>query len=171
MDQGAVRQLARQIVERAAPDEAPELDTLADAYFEDPARMRAGDKTRKDPLGFGDAETIAYITPAVLFVADHVLSAVLDAAIVEGTRKWWSRRRNRHASAQAALASTDDAFDPSELLDAYGGDLERIRETARAAAAEFGVDSALAGTIAEVVVAVLSGVQPEAQPLPPESSQ
>src|SRR5580704_5024893 len=87
MERGGVRELARKVFKRAAPAETDEFDSRADAWFADSARARFGDAKRGVPLGFGLSAAVPTIVPLVLFVADHVLSAVTEITVEEGVKR------------------------------------------------------------------------------------
>jgi hypothetical protein len=66
--------LARRVVLRVAPDELPQLEQIAHTLPPAPRRRRRG------ALDFGVSDTIAVISPAVMLVANAVLSRLGDAA-------------------------------------------------------------------------------------------
>lgn len=85
-ERSVVTEIARQAVERAAPEELPIFaDTAAD-YFRDPRRALSPQR-RDEAVGFG--VELALLTPYALAVATfavHTVTAILSkAAVAEGT--------------------------------------------------------------------------------------
>ena len=166
MDQDAVRELARRIVERVAPGEAGEFDTWADAWFADPDRAWHGDAGRRDPLGAGLDTAVVSIAPFALWVADRVLSVLAEAGIKEGGGRVLGKFRRPKQQQDAGVSAepvrselgsgSGPGFDVSAVILAYGGDLEAVRAAALAAGEAFGADPEQARATAEVVVLVLT---------------
>ena len=74
-----------------------------------------------------------------------------------GGRKLFRKLRGSKPNAvEAAQAPVAEPLDVSAVVSAYGGDLDKVREAALAAAAECGGDAAQAELIANIIVAVLS---------------
>ncbi len=159
MERGGVRELARKVVERAAPAENDEFDSRADAWFADSARARSGDAKRGVPLGFGLSAAVPTIVPLVLFVADHVLSAVTEITVEEGVKRGLGRlRRARHVQSNDP-AAVGESVDPvpgrQQVAAAYGGDVAAVRRAALVAGERFGADPEQVRRVADEVVAVL----------------
>jgi len=162
MERGGVRELARQVAERIAPAETDEFDSRADAWFADSARAQSGEAKRGVPLGSGLSAAIPTIVPLILFVADHVLSAVTEMTVEEGIKRGLGRlRRARHVQpdASAATSAADEPGDSvpgrQKVIAAYGGDIEAVRRAALVAGERFGADPEQVRLVADEVVAVL----------------
>jgi hypothetical protein len=67
--------LAQRAVAAAAPEELPLFPALSEHYRR-PAARRAG--TRDERLGFGSADAVALLTPAILAIAAEVSQYLLE---------------------------------------------------------------------------------------------
>lgn len=131
-----VREIARVVVSRVAPEELVFFDAASEAYFRDRGRREA--RTGRDPLGFGVTEVVTLVTPVALAVsaavADELLGRTASAVVDRGARGLrWLRGK-------AGRAERDDA--PAQLPPAREfdqRDLKRIRDLARQKAQALGL--------------------------------
>ena len=161
----AVKDLARQLIERAAPEESAGFETQARAWFDDPERARRGDSKRPYPLGSGVLVELVNHTPLAMYIAQHVVSAAVNvtfAATMRRSMRWIGGKRRR--GPDTTPPQVDSPLDGAAIVGAYGGDFERIRETALSAAAKYGAEAEQAELYAQILVAVLTEAQAEETP-------
>lgn len=60
-----VQEISKSLVIQIAPEELDLFDELVEEYFQDPTPPNVSSSTPDDPLGFGSAETLVAITPAM----------------------------------------------------------------------------------------------------------
>jgi hypothetical protein len=149
LDQALVEELARQALQRAAPEELALFPETAAEYFADPAAVLSP-RRRDEPVGFG--LDLAMLTPYALAVAGSVLSflasTVADAVRAEGTPVVgeWIRRLLRRDDADTAPARAQ----PEPRLTAQQAD--QVRGVALARARDLGLAEAQARLLADSVV-------------------
>ena len=91
-------------VASCAPQEIPLFDPLSKAYFANPARIAKGGVGKDEALGFGVAESVAFVTPIALsvmstvlkYLAEHVLQAIKEESsglATDSVRKLFKRFR------------------------------------------------------------------------------
>ena len=153
-----VKDLARRLVERAAPEELAGFETQAKAWADDPGRARRGDTARSDPLSHGLAAELMNNTPLAMYIAQHVVSAAVSVTFGAVMRKPIGRllAKRRRGSDQTAPPEAENPLDAAAIVGAYGGDLAQIREAALKAAIDFGAKAERAELFADEFVAVLS---------------
>jgi hypothetical protein len=98
MDQDAVRELARRIIEICAPDELGLFDADADAYFADPARALSGDPVRDKALAGGFVQEIHSLVPVALFLSGHIRELSTDYVIKRSAGRLRDRLRGLRKS-------------------------------------------------------------------------
>lgn len=147
--------LARPAIARLAPGELPLLEATVAASQR---RMRAGRISRsEDMLGFGWDESISVLTLAAIGTAQAVLAFIgeqagealreeVSNAARQRFRRWFSRRATRKVG--PAGASEDVVLNDEEL--------QRVRQVARDAARDFGLDRGQADILADAMVGRLS---------------
>jgi hypothetical protein len=78
--------LSRDVVAMCAPQEMPLFGPLSKAYFANPEKISKGGVGKDEALGFGVAESVAFLTPIALsvistvlkYLADHVLQTIKE---------------------------------------------------------------------------------------------
>ena len=167
MDRGTVRELARQVVQRAAPEQAEEFDSRADAWFRDPARARSGGSGRGTPLGFGLETVVATIVPLALYVTDHVVSAVTEVSLEGVVKQAWPKIRGsrKHKQEQSDERderapgtegqAADHALNREKVIAAYHGDREALRKAAVDAGNTFGASPEQVRLVADQLVIII----------------
>ena len=73
-----IAELAREQVERVAPQELPLYRATSKAYFENPEKMVEGQGQQDKMLGFGVEIGVAFLTPVVLSVTTEVFKFLAD---------------------------------------------------------------------------------------------
>jgi hypothetical protein len=154
VDQAAVRELAREIVEGVAPEESGEFDSQADAWFADPRRASDPGSEGDGPLGFGLADIATSVVPTVRFVAQNVLAATTEVTAEEGIRRLAGRLGRGKREVPDDEAETPE-LDIRAISDAYGGDRAALRRAVVTACKKSGADSDLTGKIADQTLAIL----------------
>ncbi|TCO55660.1 hypothetical protein [Actinocrispum wychmicini] len=145
-DEVKVRDLVRDVVAEVASEELPVVDGLA--RFDDRVVVRRlGRRSRRrEPLGFGPADLVTFVTAVVWLVLDQAAKkaagSAVDGAVKGG--KAGLRKVFRRRSAPVLLPSMT-----SEQL-------AELWQLMFAAAVQRGLDEEQATTIADVVVARLS---------------
>ena len=94
-DQELVTELARHLVQEAAPEELPLFRATSEAYFKDPAKTLARSQDKDEMLGFGAEAVVVLLTPVALEVAKSVVA--------------WVAARVRSAAEREAGGMIDDA--------------------------------------------------------------
>jgi hypothetical protein len=99
MDQDAVKELARRIIEECAPDELELFESVADIILLDLPRAVAGDSRQAPPTSAGFATVITVMIKLALFLADHLTEAAAEFGITKvGDAALESRRRRKKAA-------------------------------------------------------------------------
>lgn len=154
-----LRSVADRVVARAAPQEAPYYDLLADRFFSRKKIALSKRHRRPTPTGLGLPEVVGVITPIVLTVLTAAAQDQLKEIFVVGTtrlskriRLWWRRRRPVPSDPDADLpALPDSAVDERSLI-----------EFVRVASLHYGATPEQAEAIAEAVRAELA--PPDGEP-------
>jgi len=131
--------LSRDVVAKCAPQEVPLFGPLSKAYFANPERVGKGGVGKDEALGFGVAESVAFVTPIALsvmstvlkYVGEHVLQTVKEESsglASDAVRKLFKRFRTGGDDKVAGKALT-----PEQV--ASGAD--RLREGASASIARY----------------------------------
>lgn len=151
VDQAAARELAREALTTASPDELPILDETADLYFADPARAIAPGRG-EGTVGFGLELALLgpYVVHAAVAAIRWLASVVADSAKEEGADA--VRTGVRQLIDRLAGRHTDATPHPLALSDE---DVARLRAVTRTSAASAGLDDARAGLVADAVVGAL----------------
>ncbi|MGK5627854.1 hypothetical protein [Streptomyces sp. URMC 123] len=153
-----LREVVREVVTRAAPQELPLLDGVESLPEERVTELFGARGRRGDTLGFGIAEATALVTPVVWMVVAEVVGRgvgpVLDGAFARARSRW--ARRFRRAP---AVPVTVPPLSPAQLDAVH----RQVQERAGGA----GLDAAAAGALADTVVSCLArsaGREPERMP-------
>lgn len=164
MDRDTVRELARQVVQRAAPEQAEEFDSRADAWFSDPARARSGESGRGTPLGSGLETVVPSIVPLALYVADHVVAAVTELSVEGIVKQAWLRIRGSRKHNPEKIndrepgtvsRSANHEMDREKIIAAYHGDRDAVHDAAMKAGVRFGASSEQVRLVADQMVVVI----------------
>lgn len=164
-DRALVEDLARSVLEQAAPEELVIFEDTAEEYFRDPDAV-LDPKRRDEAVGFG--LDVALLTPYVLAVATPVLTFLLNAAadaakkeaipvVGDLVRRLFRRfRRDDYAADDAPDDAPDEA---GKARPAGEGPValtpeqaDRVREVAMARAADLGLPEQTQRLLAESVV-------------------
>jgi len=156
-DRALVEDLARSVLEQAAPEELVIFEDTAEEYFRDPDAV-LDPKRRDEAVGFG--LDVALLTPYVLAVATPVLTFLLnaaaDAAKKEATpvvgdlvRRLFRRFRRDDDAADEAGKARPAGEGPVALTPEQA---DRVREVAMARAADLGLPEQTQRLLAESVV-------------------
>lgn len=168
----AVKDLARQLVKRAAPEELAGFETQAKAWLDDPERARRGDSRRSDPLSHGLLAELTNNTPLAMYLARHFVGAAVGVAFGAAMRTTAGRLRAKwRRGSDAAPPEAITSLDATAIVNAYDGDFARIHEVARDVATEFGVEAEQAEMYARILVAILSGAELKPDETPPTSTK
>jgi hypothetical protein len=100
MDQDAVKELARRIIEECAPDELELFESTADIILLDLPRAVAGDGRQARPTSAGFATLIPVMIKLALFLADHLAEAAAEVGIAKLGDAALERRRRRKKAAK-----------------------------------------------------------------------
>lgn len=154
-DEELVRDFARTVIERAAPEELVLFDDSAADYFRDPQAVL--DPARRDEaVGFG--LDLAMLTPYVLAVAGPVLAYLVKtvAGVVkeESTpliRGWVKRLFRRGEPGPEEPRRTPEAAEP-EVPTLTPAQAAEVRELAHARALDLGLPQEQARLLADSVV-------------------
>jgi hypothetical protein len=153
VEQAAARELAREALATASPDELPILDETADLYFDDPAAALEPGRG-EGTVGFGLELALLgpFVVHAAVAAVRWLASVVADSAqeegaeaVRQGVRALIGRLAGRHpepGGAPHALALSD-------------ADVARLRAVTRSSATSAGLDEARAGLVADAVVGAL----------------
>ena len=156
-----VRDLARGVVARVAPQEMPTFRVQSDSYFRAPeaALKRAGERGRDEALGFGAAEAAALVTPAALAIATTVIAFLFDivreAMKTEATSALRERVKGMIGSGRSAAAGTASG---APTLTAE--QISLVRQTALEKALQLRLSEDQATLLADAVVGSLSLSRP-----------
>jgi len=84
-----IAELSRDLISETAPQELPLFRANSEAFFTNPEKLLAMQKSRDEMLGFGVGEAVAMMTPAVLAVTSEIVKflseEVKKSAKEEGT--------------------------------------------------------------------------------------
>lgn len=154
-----VRDVVREVVAQAAPEELPVVDGLA--AFDDVAvvrRLRRRGR-RREPLGFGLGEVAVLVTAIVWLVVDEAAKCAAGA-VVDGTAK-----RLRGVLRKVFRRRAEPVVVPPLTRDQFADVQQRVLEAAAAA----GLSEKRAKAIADAVVASLAlNSKREGSPKPPD---
>jgi hypothetical protein len=95
MDRNAVKEFARQIIVECAPGELELFDSTADLLLKDLPRAVAGDPRRDQPTASGLEVMLPDMVKLALYLADHLISASIEAAAAITGESMVRRRRER----------------------------------------------------------------------------
>lgn len=148
-----IAELAREQVERVAPQELPLYRATSKAYFENPEKMVEGEQDRM--LGFGVEIGVAFLTPIVLsvttevfkFLADEVTKSVAaegSGVIHDLVKKMFKRFRPTRPS-EAAQTPPPLTFEQ----------VAQVRQLAFDKARKLNVSEAQAGLLADSLIGSL----------------
>ncbi|MGW0843342.1 hypothetical protein ACWD26_24980 [Streptomyces sp. NPDC002787] len=131
VDEDVVRDVARAVISRVAPEELVLFGMNSRAYFRDPAgtlEKAAGDGggSRESMIGAGGAEVVVLLTPFALAMVQGALSSFIGAfaanlADGSGTavRRWFGGLLGRTDGAETAdgpgEADADSALTPAQV--------------------------------------------------------
>jgi len=107
MDQDAVKELARSIVQECAPEELELFDSTADEILRDLPRAVAGDGHRDHPTTAGFATVAPMMIKLALFLADHLTAAAAEVGFTIIGEGAVERRRRRKKAAKGLPADTE----------------------------------------------------------------
>ncbi|GAA2216418.1 hypothetical protein GCM10009850_118870 [Nonomuraea monospora] len=142
--QEIVRELTRQVITRAAPEELPLVQPMSDQFFE--GRRRRGASGREDPLGFGLDTAVVLLTPIVLQVTaalvDELAQQLAGAVATRGLAGLRLLRRLVLRQEDAAELAVP-ALSP--------GQLDRVHGLARDKAVQLGLDPQQAELLADAL--------------------
>ncbi len=150
VDRALVEELARSVLEQAAPEELVIFEETAQEYFDDPQAV-LDPKRRDEAVGFG--LDVALLTPYVLAVATPVLTFLLDAVVTAAKSEAKPvvgdlvRRLFRRLRPGPDPGPADDA--PVALTAEQSA---QVREVALARATDLGLPEAQARLLADSVV-------------------
>ena len=145
-DRALVEDLARAVLEQAAPEELAVFDETAQEYFTDPQAV-LDPRRRDEAVGFG--LDVALLTPYVLAVATPVLSFLLEtvAGAARSEAQPVIRDLVRRLFRRAAPDGASKAPTPLTAEQAA-----RVREVARSRAADLGLPEEQQRLLADSVV-------------------
>lgn len=142
--------VAKEVLERAAPDQLPEFELYAAAWLADPERAMSPEGRREAPLGAGLGTELPNLAPLALYVAHHVLDAGFEVAVGETVRRGLSVFHRRRGKSEKTVQE-EKARIPAE-----SGSPEEIREKAVKAGTEFGARPQDVTLVANIFVLVLT---------------
>lgn len=155
VDADLVRDLAKQLVETVAPEEAAMFPILAQAYLSDPKRALSNNKDRDEALGFGVLEAMTPATPWAMLVAGAAIKYLTERAVggalglgrqavVGGVRRLVGLGRESGSDGPAAL-------DREQLVE--------VRRVAVDTARQAGLSARKAETLADALVGRMAVAQ------------
>ena len=154
VDRDLVEELARAVLEEAAPEELVIFEDTAAEYFADPGAV-LDPARRAEAVGFG--LDLALLTPYVLAVVTPVVTFLLQTAVSAAKEesapllKAWVRRLFRRVSPEAASGPDPDAAAPGpEPLTA--AQAAQVRQVALSRASDLGLPDEQARLLADSVV-------------------
>jgi hypothetical protein len=159
-----LRELVRDVVADAAPEELPliaALDKLSDARV---SHRLARGKRRRDPLGFGVGEAVVLMTPIVWTAVQAVVNRVTDSATDSLLRKTHNtllrllRRRERPTPLPR--------FDERQLAEVHRRILEKASAVGLAQKRATMLADGVVARLALAVPAPAPETQPKQQPTP-----
>ena len=72
-----IADLARDLVSQTAPQELPLFRANSAAFFENPDKLLAEQRSKDEMLGFGAVEAVALMTPAILAVSSAIVQFLI----------------------------------------------------------------------------------------------
>ncbi|MGW6523223.1 MULTISPECIES: hypothetical protein [unclassified Streptomyces] len=164
VDEELIRDVARDVVERAAPGELAVFRRQSKAYFRDPAveikaaRKSLHGKTKDEPLGFGAGEAVMVMAPFILAVVQGVLTSLAsDLAVSAADRSQDGIRRllRRVLRRPEPVADETPAVTEGPEAPLTTEQLARIHAVAHSAAVELGLAEDRAVRLADALVDAL----------------
>lgn len=97
-----VAEVAKDLLSQVAPQEMPLFRSISSSYFNNPEKALNDQKAKDELLGFGAAEAVTLITPALLAVSSDVINFLFAEAqkamksestnlIQETVKSWFSK--------------------------------------------------------------------------------
>ncbi|GAA1273947.1 hypothetical protein GCM10009677_28970 [Sphaerisporangium rubeum] len=139
-----VTEVARVMVQRAAPSEVPIFDPLSRAYFADRKRALAGDDKGSGLLGFGVAEVAMLATPILLEASHGVVTTLIAEGLLHHTKSTIRQIRR--------LFGTDQEPEDEGPLPLTPEQWARVRDIVRDTAVSLGTPKTKADLLANAVV-------------------
>jgi hypothetical protein len=136
--------LARDVVERAAPEELPLFPAISQAFFKRAGRVLKGQAAHDALLGIGDDDST---------LLTHAALATVGALVQHLARQ--RQPTPRHEQLQGAFRRyrTDDS---AAALTLSAADIAQIRELARRGASQFSLPQPQIDSLADAIVATLA---------------
>jgi hypothetical protein len=147
--------VAREVLQRAAPDQLAEFDAYAVAWTADPKRAQRAERHGDGPLGSGLDADLPALAPLALYIVHHVLDAGVNVTFEEAIRRTWSRIRRVRKKGGHAEA-------PAESPDP-----QAIEEKALEAGKKIGAPPEDVRLVANILVFVLTAATPQELPETP----
>jgi hypothetical protein len=155
VDQDLVRDLARRIIEQAAPEELPLLRSTSERYFADPEKALGKRRREQEVLGFGAEAVVALLSPIVLAVVTDVLKDLAaDVARAAGTRSIATIRASLRRLLRLGPAAPETAS--PEIAPITPEQLALVRRSAFDRALALDLSEARATLLADALIGSLS---------------
>ncbi|GIG59620.1 hypothetical protein Lfu02_39920 [Longispora fulva] len=152
LDRLLVRNVVRDVIAEAAPEELPLVNSLTQLDDATVVRQLLRGRRRREPLGFGVEEALALATPAVWLVLNEIAKKATDAA-VDGSARGMRALLHKALRRRKAL--------PAALPPLSREQLAEVQRQVLRAAIDAGVRQKRAVTVADVVVARLAMSVPD----------
>jgi hypothetical protein len=162
-----IRELARAIVTRVAPEELELFDDLIEEYFNNPIPPDRARIRDDDPLAFGVDDDVAVVTPAAAAMTTTVIEQILSRTVEVAEPQ----------TSEAVRRRLEELLEPERRVrggETVGhGELEQILDSGRRRALDFGMGENLALSMEGVLVSTLTtrweaSVLEEAKAVAPE---
>ncbi|MGW7047025.1 hypothetical protein ACWGDT_30930 [Streptomyces avermitilis] len=159
VDDVLVRDIARMVIERAAPQELTIFRPESKAYFKDPqgaleaARKRATAKPKDREVGYGAAELVEVLTPIALAMVGAVVEPLVarfaQSATVRTREAAQAVVRQLFRRSQQGAVGEQGSTEPAELT---AGERSWVWHTAHQEAIRLGLDDAQARRLADALI-------------------
>lgn len=149
--QRLIRELSRDVIVEAVPEEIDLFDELVAEYFQNPNPPASSTPSKEDPLGFGVEEILIAATPAAAAMVDIVLNYLISEVL----------KATREESAESIRKKIRTLFgndnkDREEPAPLTREQLEQVKKLSRKQAIKFGIGPEKAEKMADALVGSLA---------------